>query len=142
MKIRLPFFAFFSVALIISMPIAAFAEVPRDAELEKLIVGKWQSTTYHPETQIEVNGSTEYRADGTFSGSGTLSMQGQVLSVGASGVWSVKGTVLTWTIRETLNPDIIAVGESGDDEILEINRYVMKYRGESGDIVEETRVTE
>jgi hypothetical protein len=129
---------------IAAMFIAAFtfADVPRDAELAKAIVGKWKTTMDYPEAQVKGSGITEYKADGTFSASGEMTVQGKRIRLGAEGVWSVKGVVLTWTVKETINSDLMPVGESHTEEILEIDDKHIKYKGDDGEIEVEARVTE
>ena len=69
-------------------------------------------------------------------------MQGERIIIGAEGVWSVKGRILTWTVKKTLNQDVMAAGETHTEEILEIDAKHLKYKGDEGEIEVETRITE
>ena len=118
----------------------AFAETPRDADLAKLIVGSWEATVDYP--QVKGVGVTRYKADGTFVSSGELRVQGRPMRIGAEGVWGVKGTTLTWTVKKTLNPEVMAVGETHSEEILEIDEKRIAYRDDEGETTVETRVAD
>ena len=125
--------------------IAAFAcvDVPRDEDLAKLIVGKWKHIMDTPFAQVKGEAITEYKADGTFSASAQLIIRVErIRSSRAEGIWSVKGNLLTWTVKTTTDPDIMVVGETYKDEILEIDAKHIKYKDDEGEIEVETRMSE
>lgn len=118
----------------------ASADVPRDADLARLIVGSWEATVDTP--VVKGTGVTEYKADGTFVSSGELSVQGTPIRIGVEGVWVVEGTTLTWTVKKTINPEVMPVGETHSEEVLEIDARHIKYRDDEGAIEVETRVAD
>ena len=130
------------IALCLLFAAISFAGVPCDAELAKLLVGKWKTTVDDPDAGIKGGGITEYRADGTFFGTGEVTVEGERIVFGAEGVWSVKDRILTWTVKKTLNPDVMAVDDTHTEEILEIDAKHIKYKGDEGEVEVETRITE
>ena len=46
------------------------------------------------------------------------------------GAWSVKGNILTWTIRKLDTPKLQPVGMVGKEEILEIDADHIKIQGD------------
>ena len=130
------------IAVCVFIAALALADVPRDAALAKQIVGRWKTSVDDPDAQIKGGGITEYKADGTFSATGELTVQGERMIIGAEGIWSVKGRILTWTVKKTINRDVMEIGETHTEEILEIDATHIKYRGDEGEIEVETRITE
>lgn len=118
----------------------AFADVPRDADLASVIVGSWEATVDYPE--VKGVGVTQYKPDGTFVSSGELRVQGHPMRIAAEGVWSVTGTTLTWTVKKTINPEVMAVGETHSEEILEIDEKHITYRDDEGETTVEMRVAD
>ncbi len=116
------------------------ADVPQNADLAKLIAGKWQSAINGPD--VKGGGITEYKLDSTFKGSGFFTVQGKRTTFEVEGTWSVKGHILKWTVKKTTITEIFSVGETHTEEILEIDAKHLKYKGDDGEVVVETRIVD
>ena len=126
------------VLLFVGIAVGSLADTPRDAELMNLVVGKWQlKATY---SSVIVESITDYKADGTFVTSGTMKSPEKSIRLKVEGVWSVKGNILTWTIRKSDTPELQPVGKVGKEEILEIDADHIKYKGIDGQIENEKRL--
>lgn len=126
------------IVVLICTLYAMAATVPRDAALKKLVVGVWGLTFKSP--LVTGHGETEYKANGSWRSHGKFNSLGETIILEASGVWSVKGNVVTWAVRKTKNPDLVKVGETHHDTVLEIDARHMKYRDDEGDTFTETKV--
>jgi hypothetical protein len=110
-----------------------------DAEITKLIVGKWSEEI--KEENVTGKGITIYKKDGTFSADGMLMAKGKTITIKGTGTWKVSDGVLIETI-ETVDPPVKKKGDMTKDKVLSITAKMMKVRTESGREVVKTRVSD
>jgi hypothetical protein len=111
---------------------------PSDAEIRKLLVGKWSQEETLP-NGAKGKATTTYKGDGTFSGEGTIEFQGQTLRITASGTWKVEGGDLSETIDKS-EPAVAPKGAVSKDAVLSISKTVLRRRTKEGKVIEQKRV--
>ncbi|OGV64519.1 MAG: hypothetical protein A2283_20840 [Lentisphaerae bacterium RIFOXYA12_FULL_48_11] len=62
------------------------------------------------------------------------------ITISLEGVWDVENNILTWTIKKTNTPDLMPVGKTANEEILEIDNNHIKYKGIDDQIETETKI--
>jgi hypothetical protein len=117
------------VSVLASLPptVSMAAGPPPDAEIEKLIVGKWFQKSF--EGDLMIKGTTTYLKDGTFLGEGCITKGGQTLIAIVTGRWRVNNATLTETL-EISDPPGGGGGTQSTDAIIEINDKLFRYRTE------------
>ena len=125
------------VSLLSSSPttvLMAAGPPPPDAEIEKLIVGKWFQESF--EGDLRIKGTITYQTNGTFLSEGSITTGGQELIVIATGKWSVNNATVTETLEASDLPGADS-GTQSTDAIIEITDKLFRYRTEKN--VERTK---
>jgi len=116
----------------------ARAEPPTEAELAKLIVGKWAEEEVV--NGLTIKDTTTYQRGGVKTVEAVASKHGINLIISASGRWKVSGSKLTEILEKANPPRAIHTGQETTDEILEINDKIYRYKTAKGDVRTKTRV--
>jgi len=96
-----------------------------DAQLEKLLVGKWQHT------DSPTKAFTEYRDDGTFVGDGSIEQLGELVKIRVWGRWKIEDGAVVEVI-DKCQPAGIPIGTTLYDSVLQLNAKTFRYRTEQG----------
>src|SRR5262245_12063291 len=115
----------------------ARTEPPTEAELAKLIVGKWAGEEMI--NGLMIKSTTTYQRGGVMTVEAVATKHGISLIISASGKWKVSGSKLTEIWEKANPPRAISAGET-TDEILEINDKICRYKTAKGDVRTKTRV--
>ena len=101
-----------------------------DAQIKKLLVGSWKLDQVYKGMKVE--GLTTYKVDGTFKGTGSITVNGRTMSASIEGKWSVSNGSVQCEIVKTSNPQLIPVGVKSPDKVLSIGKKIYKYRSPTG----------
>ena len=125
---------FAATVLFLIATTTAQAEPPTEAELAKLIVGKW--TEEEVVNGLTIKDTTTYQRGGvkTVEAVATKEGVGFSLIISASGKWKVSGSKLTEIIEKAEPPRAMHTGQETTDEILEINDTICRYKTTKGDV--------
>src|SRR5262245_46299014 len=104
--------------------VARAAEAPPDAEIEKLIVGKWYEEA--SENGLDIKATTTYKKDGTLSGEATMTNGDRTLKLSVTGTWKVADGKITETVEKVEPP--LPIPPKSTDTIVEINAKTFRYR--------------
>lgn len=127
------------LVLVIALSSGKAAELPADAEIEKLLVGKWVQEEMM--NGITIKATTTYEKDGKLSGEATINAGDRMIKIVVLGSWKMTMGKLTETIDRS-EPPTIPAGKTSTDELLEINKKICRYRAEDGTERTKTRVAE
>jgi len=120
-------------ALGLASAVASGFQPLSDAQIEKLLVGRWKHE------QSDDNAVTEYRDDGTFVGTGSVDRIEGTVKIRVSGRWKVSdGEVIE--VVEKCEPAGIPPGTTLYDRVLELNTNTFRYRTERGIETTKTRL--
>jgi hypothetical protein len=100
-----------------------------DAEITKLLVGKWYEE--RKEEGREIKATNTFRQDGTFSAEINVKLPDQTFKVSVTGTWKVMNGVLIETI-ETSDPPVIKKGQVSKDQVLSFTDKEYRYKSEFG----------
>src|SRR4051812_10555728 len=89
---------------------------PSDADIRRLIVGKW-AQEIQTDQGITVKGTTTYRRDGTFTGDAEFSVAGQTIRIALEGTWKVADGVIAETVEKSNSP-AVAKGQVSKDQVV------------------------
>src|SRR5262249_34662154 len=124
----------FIVAAVVGSVVPAAAGQPlSDAQIEKLVVGKWR----HEESENDA--VTEYRDDGTFTDEGMIERIEGPVKIRVSGRWLVRDGAVVEVVQKC-DPAGIQPGTTRYDTALELDANKFRYRTEQGVVRVKTRV--
>jgi hypothetical protein len=129
---------FTATVLFLFATTTARTEPPTEAELAKLIVGKWAEEEMI--NALMIKSTTTYQRGGVKTVEAVATKQGISLIISASGKWKVSGSKLTEIVEKANPPRAIHTGQETTDEILEINDKICRYKTTKGDVRTKTRV--
>lgn len=115
--------------------------VPEDDELKSMLIGKWHISVTND--GVLTSGTTDYRDDGTFVSLGLIEFGNGVppMKMEFEGSWSVKGKALIWNVEKSSEEDVMPIGTSATEQILQISRDSMTHQSTDGTACTEMRVT-
>jgi hypothetical protein len=112
---------------------------PADAEIKRLLVGKWEG--YDPLTGTK--GTIHYAKEGTFVGDGTVTLaDGEKVTFQVEGTWKVMKGTLQFTITKSTRPGIAPVGVEVKEVIHSIDEKTVRYTRGLGSVKERKRIKE
>ncbi len=111
---------------------------PTQADIERLLPGKWRITDQADGATMEV--TTTYGADHSYHLAGVIKTGSRDLNFDATGTWSVQGNQVTITVASTSHPDVIPVGLAETESFQAIDSKSMTYTDKDGEQATETRV--
>jgi hypothetical protein len=111
---------------------------PSDAEIKKLIVGKW-AQEIEGGNGVKVKGTTTYKRDGTFVGEATIAVAGQSIHIALEGTWKVQDGVIAETVEKSNSP-AVSKGQVSKDQVLSISQRSMERKDDQGKRTVQTRV--
>jgi hypothetical protein len=131
------------VAVLLALTTAVVAADPQqgkpsDAEIKRLIVGKW-AQEIDGDNGIKVKGTTTYRRDGTFTGEAAFSVAGQTIRIALEGTWKVQDGVISETVEKSNSP-AVSKGQVQKDHVLSISQRTLERKDEQGKRTVQTRV--
>jgi len=123
---------FTATVLFLFATTTARTEPPTEAELAKLIVGRWaEEETING---LTIKSTTTYQRGGVKTIEAVATKHGISLNISASGKWKVSGSTLTEIIEKADPPRAMHTGKETTDEILEINDKICRYKTTKGDV--------
>jgi len=112
---------------------AAGLYAAEDADLRKLLPGVWLSTE-----KVQNNSSMselEYKNDGTFIETVTMTLDGQKTVYTYEGKWTIQGGKLEMKVSKTSNEEFMKTGSLLRDEILELDAAAFKYKNTEREVI-------
>ncbi|WP_174873029.1 hypothetical protein [Vogesella oryzae] len=107
-----------------------------DQDRSARLVGTWRFSK--SDDELSLQGTTTFRSDGTFAGSGIAQMRQQQIPISVAGTWLVKDGYLVERIT-AMSPPIFRPGHTIRDLILEITPEKFSSQTEKGEINVEHR---
>ena len=104
------------------------AKKQTDAEITKLLVGKWALEV--DEMGVKVKGTQEYTKDGKFVGEATIEAGKNTIKLTVSGTWVVKDGKVIETVKKSNQPMIAPEGKESKDTVISIDDKVYKFKDE------------
>lgn len=101
----------------------AFAELPKDEEIAKLFVGKW-NRQMPPGSKDRA--TTTFDRDGTFSGVGRVA-DGKI-EYKAEGKWRIENGVLIEEITKSSHPERVPAGTVSKDTLISVTKDEFRYQ--------------
>jgi hypothetical protein len=106
--------------------------VPTDAEVTKQLVGKWAIEEVSEQGNLKINGTAQYKKDGTFEGQATIGSGEMPAKIALSGTWKVIDGVIVSSITRSSLPVIIAKGFTSKHQVISIDEKSLKFKTETG----------
>jgi hypothetical protein len=137
----MPRFAF-CLAVIFFWTSSCLAQAARDRELAEKLVGAWvvPAQQYHdaPAKHPVVGSVTKFamrtfRANGTFTFSAVLTLDGRDVPLHNEGKWRVQSGVLIEEVTKSNQPTMIHVGLVTRDQLISVTETEYRYRTEGGE---------
>ncbi len=116
----------------------ALAGEPTKAEIERLLPGKWRGKA----KQGKMKALTTYGVDHSFRLDCVIKLPDRVLNFTAAGTWKAYGQLVSITITESSDPDLVYIGQSWDRQIYALNHRSITYSDEGSPKITEKRVKE
>jgi hypothetical protein len=129
---------FTATVLFLLATATARAEPPTEAQLAKLIVGKWAEEEMI--NGLMINSTTTYQRGGVKTVEAVATKHGISLIISGSGKWKISGSKLTEIVEKADPSRAMHTGQETTDEILEINDKICRYKTTKGDVRTKTRV--
>ena len=127
-----------ATALTLCAPVIAQTAPPAEAEIAKLIVGKW--TQEEVINGATIKATTTYQKDGSLSGEAVIAKDGRTLNISVTGTWRISGSNLIEFVEKGTPPQAVpAGGKETTDEVLEINDNILRYKTDKGEERTKTR---
>jgi hypothetical protein len=104
------------------------AKKQTDAEITKLLVGKWAVEV--DEMGVKVKGTQEYTKDGKFAAEATIEAGKNTIKLTVSGTWVVKDGMVIETVKKSNQPMIVPEGKESKDKVISIDDKVYKFKDE------------
>jgi len=108
------------------------AKKPSDADLTRLLVGKW--TADEKMDTLRMKGSASYNKDGTFKGEVRLDIEidgiSESVEVKVAGTWKVAAGAIEITITESNEPQFSPVGTTSKEDIVALNATTLRTKTE------------
>ncbi|MDC7689299.1 hypothetical protein [Vogesella indigofera] len=107
-----------------------------DQDRSARLIGTWRFSK--SDDELSLQGTTTFRQDGTFTGSGIAQMRQQQIPISGAGTWLVRDGYLVERIT-AMSPPILRPGHTTRDLILDITPETFSYQTEKGEIIVEHR---
>jgi hypothetical protein len=105
--------------------LSAADAVPADAEIMRLLVGKWKGT----DSVTGTTGTIDYAKDGTFKGEGTVPLSGgKSVEFQVEGTWQVKDGAIHFKIKKSTRPGVAPVDAEITETVLGIDDKTIRYK--------------
>jgi hypothetical protein len=108
------------------------AKKPSDADLARLLVGKW--TADEKMDALRMKGSASYNKDGTFKGEIQLEIEVDGINESArfmvAGTWKVVDGVIETTVTESSEPQLSPVGATSKETVVAIDDTTLRTKTE------------
>jgi hypothetical protein len=102
-----------------------------DEVLSKELVGAWAGTA-DLENGVKVSFTQTYFSDGTSAIAGKITFQGKDLDVNFKTKWRIDGKRIYEVITESSHPNLLPVGKSDSDEIVNLTDTLLVTRDKDG----------
>lgn len=116
----------FPAIIAILVPLLSACAQPKDAEWQQALVGTWEGISADSGGAV-IRGKTTYFPGGLMGVVGSITLDGNVLHVVASGTWEVKQGYLHYTVGASNIPDLLPVGFASADKIVSITGKELTY---------------
>ena len=128
-----------AAALVFPLHATADDKKPSDAEITRLLVGKWHGA----DPTTGVSGTITYAKDGTFVGEGSVPLTDtQKVEFRAEGTWKVADGAIHFKVTKSTRPGVVPVDIEVKEVVLGIDEKSVRYRRGLGKEKVRTRVTE